>query len=272
MDPENIPAPDTYALPAESAAAGTEAASETVPSAPIEELRRRINALEERLSRRPAAEPDAVPEQQFEPDLDVYENDREFLIHAAVPGAEPEQIRIEATSHTVTLAADIAGAPQDTAAHSAWQNGKRHRRSRHAGHDHYHLVYTFHVAIRPERARAAFRNGIVEIHLEKALGAPESVAVPVLLSGDLLSGRPPVEAVVRRGISPMAVHTREGSPGQKMGAAYAANAGEDHTSKAQSVGEQGESGRTVGMSDRLRTSESGGAEDTPSNPAEPAQR
>jgi len=236
----------------------------------VQDLLRRIGAMEETLMKRIAPEPKAEAELQFEPDLDVYENDREFLIQAAVPGAEPQQIRIEATPHTITMAADIAGGHPVADGQDAAPDGKRHRRSRHAGHDRYHFVYTLHVAIRPETARAAFRNGIVEIHLDKVLSAPVSVAVPVTLADGAVNSRPRGEAVVFQSAITIA-HSREGSPGQKLGASYAANAGEDHASKAQSVGEQIVPGQATGRQDNIRTSESGGQPREESISAKPRQ-
>lgn len=233
-------------------AAGSDADAVAV----VDVLRQRIDALEALLAKSAAGE-QAPPDRQFEPELDVYENDREFLILATVPGAEPQQIRIEATRHTVTLSADIAAMP-NAATNSSDPAHKRHRRSRHADHDRYHFVYTLHAAILPEAARAAFRNGIVEIRLFKEQNSVVSAAVPVLLDEDasFAHSSPSHPHALPVG-GPLQQSAREGSPGQKLGASYAANPSEDHATKAQSVGEQSAPGQRHTRADRLRTAESG---------------
>ena len=270
MEHENTDDTSTVELATASTAAPPEGSADGDPLVQFQELRRRIAAMEALLTQRAAVESVATPNLPFEPDLDVYENDREFLIQAAVPGAEPQHIHIETTAHTVTLTAELGGSPKGDEPHDTIPASKRHRRSRHAGHDRYHFVYTLHAAIVPHTVRAAFRNGIVEIHLVKAQGAPAAVAVPVTLGTDAVNGRPlGFAAAAVRSTGPEVAIAREGSPGQKLGAAYAATAGEDHASKAQSVGDRVAPGRPAVRHEPILAAETGAPSFTASSPAKP---
>src|SRR5207248_705247 len=113
----------------------------------------------------------------------------------------------------------------------------RHRRSRRSEHDRYHFVYTLYSAIMPEAARASFRHGIVEIHLPKARMAPMPIVVSLDLHDDSSLPLGHAESVSIHGAGAVVFSAHEGSPGQKLGAAYVPNAGEDHTTKARSIGE-----------------------------------
>ncbi len=252
--------------PAQETAA-PEAHADAGANPDLADLQRRIEVLEELLAGRSPDERPARPQLQFEPDLDVFENDREFLIHAAVPGAEPGHIHVEATPHTVTLTADIVRSPDREAPDGASPTGRRHRRSRHADHDRYHVVYTLHSEVLPDAARATVRNGIVEIHLVKAQSAQAFVPVPVSLFDDSHGSASRSDAAGRRSADSAAPSAREGSPRHKMGAAYASNPGEDHTSKAVSVGEQIAPGRMPARADQVRTIDAAPAGSAANGPA-----
>jgi HSP20 family molecular chaperone IbpA len=222
------------------------------PVIELHEIYRRLDALVARLTERSGGVASSS-RAEIEPDMDVYENDREFLIQAAVPGVPPDKIRIEVTPHTLTLSAETM---QSRSGDSDIPVGtKRHRRSVQAEHERYHFVYTLHAAVMPEASRAIFRHGIVDIHLRKAHTAPISVSVPVLLHEDMLDQ---ISLGLDNALScdALVITAREGSPRQKLGAAYVPNAGEDHIAKAQSTGERPAPGRAVTPSvDRLRTPE-----------------
>ncbi len=204
----------------------------------LQEIHKRIDVLAARLMGRPSLVPERTSRPGIEPELDIYENDREFLIHAAVPGAEPDKVRIDATPHTVTLTADLPTPRQRSDTGIADSAIRQHRRSRLSAHEHYHFIYTLHVAISPESARAHFSNGIVEIHLPKATDMPAAHRIPLAHIGPAVGA--PAERVGDGAVSQgrgVIVNSREGSPGQKLGAAYFPNAGEDHLSKSRSIGE-----------------------------------
>jgi HSP20 family protein len=227
------------------------------PLVELHELQRRLDALVARLMGRSGVVA-RLPRAEVEPEMDIFENDDEFLIEAAVPGVPADKIHIDVTSHTITLSAETLHSRTGDSDRSSAV--KRHRRSRYSDHERYYCVYTLDAAIIPGAVRAFFRHGIVDIRLPKVHTAPLSVSVPILLQGNTPHHIPTrlenvlsVEAVV--------ITAREGSPGQKLGAAYVSNAGEDHTAKAQSTGERPSPARAAApLADRLRTAENVGAD------------
>lgn len=246
-----------YGAQSRAAAEQQPDARETVdPQAEITDLRRRLDALMVRLAAQSAAIFGGANAAVVEPEMDVYENDQAFLIRAAVPGASPEAIRVEAMPHTVTLSAETPARRSLETSGGAHSNVTRHRRSRHADLDRYHFVYVLQAPIVPELARAAFRHGIVEIHLPKASLASPAVTVPISFQDDYSLGQTLTTPAAAPSSHVLVVSAREGSPGQKLGASYVPSPGEDHTAKAQSIGEQPVPGRPApSPSDRLRTAE-----------------
>jgi HSP20 family protein len=120
-----------------------------------------------------------------EPDVDVFENDSEFIIHAALPGIKPEDIRVEATGDTIMLTAEskspfendngdgrenpqnqqnqqgAQGTPGTQAPHT------QHRQSRYFSQRRFEFAYTLPEEIKPNEARAVFNHGRLELHLPK---------------------------------------------------------------------------------------------------------
>ena len=218
---------------------------ETETAVELREIRSKLDALIARLL--PDVKPNADERSGhgLEPDMDVYENDVEFLIHAAVPGAAPDKIRIDATAHTITLTAKTSAPTEADSASTDAPSARRHRRSRHSDHDRFHFLYTLHTAIAPELAHAVFRHGIVEVHLPKAHSEPLSMQVPLTV----YSASQVTETLASGSAAPdnsraIIITSHEGSPRHKLGAAYSPNPGEDHTAKAQSVGERSRTGRS----------------------------
>lgn len=208
----------------------------------LDDLHQRVAVLAARLSETIASESESADRPGVEPEMDIYENEQEFLIHAALPGVSPHAIRIETTAHTVTLFAESPFVQQPAPIAEA-SPPKRHRRSRYAGQERYHFVYTLYTAISPEAAGAQFRHGMVEIHLPKVRSIPRAVNIPLRMAEEGMHSHavtsstqisPPYELP---SVSPLPVHPREGNPSNKMGMAYVPSAGEDHTAKAQSIGE-----------------------------------
>jgi HSP20 family molecular chaperone IbpA len=208
----------------------------------LEDLYQRMAVIAARLSETIASESESADHSGVEPEMDIYENEQEFLIHAALPGVSPHAIRIETTAHTVTLSAESPIVPP-SAPNAEGASPKRHRRSRYAGQERYHFVYTLYAAISPEAARAQFRHGMVEIRLPKVHSVLRAVSIPLRMAEEgthshavasVAQISPPYELPA---VSPLPVHQREGNPTNKMGMAYVPSAGEDHTAKAQSVGE-----------------------------------
>ena len=174
----------------------------------------------------------------MEPDVDIFENEHEFLLYVALPGVNPYEIDVQANEATLTLTADIQ---KPLVGLLDTEYTTHHRRSRRSGHHRYHFAYRLPTDIRPEEIRANFRHGLLEMHLPKrqtTLGKPYSVPIDV-------EGMPPAQAIASDLSTSYTMQSppqmREGTPGQKMGAAYTPTSSEDHVAKSHSAGARTES-------------------------------
>jgi len=149
-----------------------------------------------------------------EPDVDIYENDQEYVIHAALPGVDPKDIHLEATEDSITLTAETrspfegegqegaqAGQSQSgattgqtgmtgqagttgqtqsagTGGQSQQGNYTQHRQSRYSSMSRFQFSYTLPSEIDPNSVQANFRNGRLELHLPKAQ-PPAKRSIPV---------------------------------------------------------------------------------------------
>jgi HSP20 family protein len=206
----------------------------------MEEMRRHMDALfgnmfgfdlPDLFGRRVPISAERRTEIGMEPDVDIYEHDNEFVIQAALPGINPQDIQVEATENGITLSAESqSGSEMPTQEQTETsQTGQRppiqHRQSRYSSQSRFYFSYQLPTEIKPNEVRAEFRNGMLELHLPKS--QPQtSKAIPVTIHSEgKAQGRPTDQ-------------TREGAPTSKMGQSYAPSAGEDHTTQAQTVGER----------------------------------
>lgn len=147
-------------------------------------------------------------QQNLEPDVDIFESNDEYLIHAALPGIRPEDIQVQATDSTILVTAQSrspfesqdgqgsrnapnqssgAGAtPQAGAAQDGNQMTSppltQHRQSRYSRQSRFEFSYTLPEEIQPNEVRANFRNGRLELQLPKADNARSRVrpvSIPV---------------------------------------------------------------------------------------------
>jgi HSP20 family protein len=128
-----------------------------------------------------------------EPDVDVFENDQEYIVHAALPGFKPEDIHVEATNDSIRLSAEYRSPWDENRPENAGQgegadaqNLKQHRQSRFSRQGSFQFNYSFPQELRAEDVRADFNNGRLELHLPKA--QPDSSAnrprqIPVTTGG-----------------------------------------------------------------------------------------
>lgn len=220
---------------------------QTDPWKELEEVHRRMEAILQRTfgfdpkgfhrsGLRDADEPGGG--QGIEPDVDIFENEREFLLYVALPGIHPLKIDLKATETTLTLTAEI----QDPFANLPETESypTQHRRSRRSRNLHFHFAYRLPTDIRPDEIRASFRHGLLELHLPKrqmTVGKP--LSVPIDVEG-LSSGQAVTTDLSSYPLQPPP-RMHEGAPTHKMGSAYTPSSSEDHTSKAHAVGERTES-------------------------------
>jgi HSP20 family molecular chaperone IbpA len=106
-----------------------------------------------------------------EPDVDVFEIDGEFVIHAALPGVKPEDIKVDATDDSIQISANYCSFHEDEPGEQKrgeeGKNWRQHRQSRYSRQGSFSFAYSFPQEIRAQDARADFNNGRLELHLPK---------------------------------------------------------------------------------------------------------
>jgi HSP20 family protein len=137
-----------------------------------------------------------------EPDVDVYENDNEFIVQAALPGIDPQDIHVQATGNTIMINAESrsqfggqgqqgASAQQgeQSTAQQQQQPHTQHRQSRYSSQRRFQFAYTLPDEVKPNEIRANFRNGMLEVHLPKAQ-VTQSRPVTIPIEGASSSAQP----------------------------------------------------------------------------------
>lgn len=222
----------------------------TDPWREMEEMRRRMDAVFGRffgadlpdIFGRWGQVPGQPSSRVAEPDMDIYENDSEYVIHAALPGVNPQDIRLEATEESIQLTAETRSSMEEPApalqgdAQTGQQPMTQHRQSRYSSVSRFQFAYTLPTEIDPNQVRADFRNGRLELHLPKQQPtARRSISVPIQSEGSpqALGG-----ATGPKGTASGTM--QEGAPANKMGHAYTPAASEDHAAQAAAAGERRE--------------------------------
>ncbi len=96
-----------------------------------------------------------VVEEAREPLVDVIEGDRETTVVAEVPGVEREDIKLDANENELKI--DVETAERK-----------------------YHKTISFKNPVRPETAKATYKNGVLEVRLERRAPAKEkSTRIPI---------------------------------------------------------------------------------------------
>jgi HSP20 family protein len=177
-----------------------------------------------------------------EPDADIYENDNEYIIQAALPGVNPHDIHVEATEDSIALSAETRSSynpseQQETASGTTQTQRPptQLRQSRYSSMSRFQFSYALPGQIKPNEVRASFRNGMLELHLPK-LQPTQTKTVPIsiqveggTLQPSQIAGSPSRQA----GTS--GTPAQEGHPGQKMGPSYTPSGAEDHATRAQNI-------------------------------------
>ncbi|HXG23088.1 MAG TPA: Hsp20/alpha crystallin family protein [Chthonomonadales bacterium] len=140
----------------------------------MENLRREMDELISRafgytpLSRLISEEP-----VRFEPAVDIYETENELVALAALPGITPDQVHVEATADTLHIRGERKPFFVDEKAtlhYQGWVNASGE----------FSVQYTLPVEIDPNKVKATFSNGILEIRMPKAEYArPKGVKIEV---------------------------------------------------------------------------------------------
>lgn len=114
---------------------------------------------------------DARPLQPWGPAVDIRETKSEIIVHAEVPGVNPDDLDITVRKDGLTLRGEVR---QETR-----QDEEGYRRlERRYGH--FHRSIPFPVAVKPDEATAEYRDGVLEVRAPKAQPEPkESVRLKI---------------------------------------------------------------------------------------------
>ncbi|MDQ7819090.1 MAG: Hsp20/alpha crystallin family protein [Armatimonadota bacterium] len=131
-------------------------------------LRESMDKLfEEFFSRRPRA-----PVSAWQPAVEVYETDTEVVVRAELPGVDPKNVDVTVTEDTLTIKGE-ARAEQE-------ERGRNYYR-RELRYGSFLRTLPLPAEVQGDKARASYRNGILEIRVPKSERArPRAVKVEVV--------------------------------------------------------------------------------------------
>lgn len=121
-------------------------------------------------TRRPGQRGETAPI-LWQPAIEAYETDQDLVIRAELPGIAPKNVEISVSGDTLTIKGE-ARAEQDE------KRRNYHRRELRYGS--FVRSLTLPTGVQGDQAKAAYRNGILEIRVPKSERAkPKSVKVEV---------------------------------------------------------------------------------------------
>lgn len=144
------------------------------PWTAMENLRREMDELISRaFGYTPLSHLISEEKAHLEPAVDIYETENEVLALVALPGMTPEQVHVEATSDSIYIRGERKPFFVDEKATlycQGWVNASGE----------FSVHYTLPVEIDPNKVKATFTNGILEIRMPKAEYArPKGVKIEV---------------------------------------------------------------------------------------------
>lgn len=107
------------------------------------------------------------PRAEFHFPIDVQEKDKEYIVCAALPGVNPQQVHIEAQDNTLRISGEI---PEE----QPGEPGQWLLRERPTGH--FVRTVTFPTNVATEQAQAEFQNGMLIVELPKT---PAQREIPI---------------------------------------------------------------------------------------------
>jgi len=114
---------------------------------------------------------EARPHLPWGPAVDVRETKSEIIVHAEVPGVNPDDLEVTVRKDGLTLRGEVRHEERR-------DEGGYRRLERRYGH--FHRTIPFPVAVKPDEARAEYRDGVLEVRAPKAQPEPtESVRLKV---------------------------------------------------------------------------------------------
>ncbi|SLM32232.1 conserved hypothetical protein [Desulfamplus magnetovallimortis] len=104
----------------------------------------------------------------FTPSVDIYENDREIIMLADMPGVSTDGIGIDLKEGILTLTGDI----------KPWEDGKESNVLIEFGIGKYYRQFTLSEAIQQDSIEANFNDGVLKVILPKvAKAVPRKITV-----------------------------------------------------------------------------------------------
>lgn len=93
------------------------------------------------------------------PDVDLKETEKEFVVSAAIPGMEKDEINVDVTKNSITISGERKAEEE--------RPGERYI-SRQQTYGSFNVCYDLPAEVKPEDVKATYRNGILEVVIPKA--------------------------------------------------------------------------------------------------------
>jgi HSP20 family protein len=134
----------------------------------LESLRNEMDRLFESFAG--STQPSGIRQSEWMPRVDLLEHENEFVLVADLPGMKQEDINVSVQDNVLTLEG------KRTFAHVENGQGKYQYSERVAGT--FCRRFMLSTAVNAEKITAAYKNGVLEVHLPKAVEAqPKRVTV-----------------------------------------------------------------------------------------------
>lgn len=107
----------------------------------------------------------------WQPAVDMYEDDKEIIVKAEIPGVEPKDVDITVTADSISLKGELKEETERR------EDGYI-RAERRFGQ--FYRTLPLPAEVRPEEAQATFKNGVLEVRMPKAqMGRRQGVKVKI---------------------------------------------------------------------------------------------
>jgi HSP20 family protein len=97
---------------------------------------------------------------QNEPAADIYETDDKIIAYAALPGFTPDALDVQASADTITIRGERKAVQEDDKAVAHRNNGL-------TGYSTVNVTYSLPCEIDPNKIKATFANGILNLEMPK---------------------------------------------------------------------------------------------------------
>jgi len=141
------------------------------PFGELSALQERMNRLFEDLFPVTRREKEELNAGTFYPAIDIYEEDKEIILKAELPGIKKKDVHVEINDGVLTLRGERKFENED-------KRDNYHRIER--GYGSFHRSFTLPTAVDRDKIKAHYKDGLLEVTLPKAEEAkPKSIPVEV---------------------------------------------------------------------------------------------